>query len=85
MGVEAMDWDSVAKKEHLDTLTMAVRKLEETAKYAHSQVLALKKQEQAMRDLNGMVQTVCLLLQLSGLKRSTWVQTLTYNLFIKYF
>ena len=55
MGVEAMNWDSVAKKENLDTLTSELSRVEETVKFLRSQLIVLKKQEEAMRDLNGIL------------------------------
>ena len=54
MGVEAMNWDTVAKKDNLDALSIDLKKLEETVKHVHNQVLTMKKREQEMRDLNGM-------------------------------
>lgn len=53
MGVAATDWDDIAKKEHLDDLHTELKKLEVTVKEVDSHMVALRKREEEMRDLNG--------------------------------
>jgi hypothetical protein len=53
MGVSATDWDTIAKKEHLDQLSVEMRKLEGTIREIYAEMLQLQQKEQEMRDLNG--------------------------------
>lgn len=52
-GVAATDWNSIAKKEHLDTLTVELRRLEDTIREVYSEMLLLQQREQEMRDISG--------------------------------
>ncbi len=49
----ATDWDSIAKKEHLDQLGVEMRKLEGQIREIYAEMLQLQQREQEMRDLNG--------------------------------
>jgi hypothetical protein len=51
--VAAADWDSIAKKEHLDSLTVEMRKLEGTIREVYNEMIQLQQREQELRDLNG--------------------------------
>lgn len=53
MGVAATDWDDIAKKEHLDELHTELKKLEVTVREVDQHMVALRKREEEMRDLNG--------------------------------
>ena len=52
-GVAATDWGAIAKKENLDAMATELRKLEETVKEIHDEMLYLRKREEDMRNLNG--------------------------------
>ena len=52
-GVAATDWNSIAKKEHLDALTVELRKLEDNIREVYSEMLLLQQREQEMRDISG--------------------------------
>jgi hypothetical protein len=52
-GVAATDWASVAKKEHLDSLTLELRRLEDSIREVYSEMLLLQQREQEMRDISG--------------------------------
>eukprot|EP00803_Ostreobium_quekettii_P009053 evm.model.scf_1646.4 EVM.evm.TU.scf_1646.4 scf_1646:32298-36220(-) len=52
MGVEAMNWDSVAKKENLDSLSVEMRKIDATVKSIKDQILHMRQGEEEMRNLN---------------------------------
>lgn len=52
-GVAATDWSAVAKKEHLDELTMQLRRLEDGIREVYSDMLLLQQREQEMRDVSG--------------------------------
>jgi hypothetical protein len=52
-GVAATDWDTIAKKEHLDQLSVEMRKLEGVIREVYAEMLQLQQREQEMRDLNG--------------------------------
>lgn len=49
----ATDWDNIAKKEHLDALSVEMRKLEGSIREIYAEMLQLQQREQEMRDLNG--------------------------------
>ena len=49
----ATDWSAVAKKEHLDQLTVDLRKLEDSIREVYSDMLMLQQREQEMRDISG--------------------------------
>lgn len=51
-GVAATDWDSIAKKEHLDELAVELRKLEGSIREVYNEMLDLQEREQQMRDLS---------------------------------
>lgn len=51
-GVAATDWESIAKKEHLDELSVEMRKLEGSIREIYAEMLQLQQREQEMRDLN---------------------------------
>lgn len=64
-GVAATDWGSIAKKEHLDQLTVELRRLEDNIREVYSEMLLLQQREQEMRDISGEAQHVavkCLVL-----------------------
>ena len=52
-GIEATNWDDVAKKENLDLMATELRKLEDTVKEIHNEMKYLRKREEQMRNLNG--------------------------------
>lgn len=52
-GVAATDWNAIAKKEHLDSLTIELRKLEDSIREVYSEMLLLQQREQEMRDISG--------------------------------
>lgn len=52
-GVAATDWDTIAKKEHLDQLSVEMRKVEGQIREIYAEMLQLQQREQEMRDLNG--------------------------------
>lgn len=52
-GVAATDWEDVAKKENLDQMATELRKLEDTVKEIHNEMMYLRKREEQMRNLNG--------------------------------
>lgn len=54
-GVAATDWDTIAKKEHLDQLSVEMRKVEGAIREIYAEMLQLQQREQEMRDLNGKV------------------------------
>lgn len=49
----ATDWDTIAKKEHLDQLSVEMRKVEGQIREIYAEMLQLQQREQEMRDLNG--------------------------------
>uniref|UniRef100_A0A7S0V2T3 GOLD domain-containing protein n=1 Tax=Polytomella parva TaxID=51329 RepID=A0A7S0V2T3_9CHLO len=51
-GVAARDWESVAKKEHLDALTVELRRLEDGIREVYSGLLQLQTREQEMREIS---------------------------------
>eukprot|EP00967_Tisochrysis_lutea_P063770 scaffold82378_cov18-Tisochrysis_lutea.AAC.1 len=52
-GVAATDWSAVAKKEHLDQLSVELRKLEDSIREVYTDMLMLQQREQEMRDISG--------------------------------
>jgi len=52
-GVAATDWNAVAKKEHLDQLSVELRKLEDSIREVYTDMLMLQQREQEMRDISG--------------------------------
>jgi p24 family protein delta-1 len=52
-GVAATNWDDVAKKENLDLMATELRKLEDSVKEIHSEMMYLRRREEQMRNLNG--------------------------------
>jgi p24 family protein delta-1 len=52
-GVAATNWDEIAKKENLDLMATELRKLEQTVKDIHDEMLYLRRREEEMRNLNG--------------------------------
>jgi hypothetical protein len=57
-GVAATDWDTIAKKEHLDQLSVEMRKVEGQIREIYAEMLQLQQREQEMRDLNGELCTL---------------------------
>ena len=53
----ATDWDNIAKKEHLDALSVEMRKLEGSIREIYAEMLQLQQREQEMRDLNEITNT----------------------------
>lgn len=51
-GVAATDWASIAKKEHLDALTVELRKLEDSIREVYSEMLQMQQREQEMRNIS---------------------------------
>ncbi|KAG2484932.1 hypothetical protein HYH03_016318 [Edaphochlamys debaryana] len=51
-GVAATDWNAIAKKEHLDALTVELRKLEDNIREVYSEMLQLQQREQEMRNIS---------------------------------
>lgn len=56
-GVAATDWNAVAKKEHLDQLTVELRKLEDNIREVYTEMLQLQHREQEMRDISEVTNT----------------------------
>uniref|UniRef100_A0A7S0RXE0 GOLD domain-containing protein n=1 Tax=Chlamydomonas leiostraca TaxID=1034604 RepID=A0A7S0RXE0_9CHLO len=56
-GVAATDWNAIAKKEHLDSLTVELRKLEDNIREVYSEMLLLQQREQEMRDISEVTNT----------------------------
>lgn len=52
-GVETNDWDSIAKKEHLDAVSLELRKMEESMRAVYDEMLLLQDKELAMREMSG--------------------------------
>lgn len=55
-GVSATDWNAIAKKEHLDALTVELRKLEDSIREVYSEMLLLQQRESEMREISGAKQ-----------------------------
>ncbi|GFR47262.1 hypothetical protein Agub_g8949 [Astrephomene gubernaculifera] len=51
-GVAATDWNAIAKKEHLDALTVELRKLEDNIREVYSEMLQLQQRETEMRNIS---------------------------------
>lgn len=51
-GVAASDWDSIAKKDNVDKLSLTLRELEAEIKEVHEGMLYLREREEEMRDIN---------------------------------
>ncbi|EFJ44742.1 hypothetical protein VOLCADRAFT_82736 [Volvox carteri f. nagariensis] len=51
-GVAATDWNAIAKKEHLDALTVELRKLEDNIREVYNEMLQLQQREQEMRNIS---------------------------------
>lgn len=51
-GVSATDWESLAKKEVLDAVSMNLRELEAELKEIYDGMLYMRRREEEMRDLN---------------------------------
>uniref|UniRef100_A0A7S3QKF9 GOLD domain-containing protein n=1 Tax=Dunaliella tertiolecta TaxID=3047 RepID=A0A7S3QKF9_DUNTE len=56
-GVAATDWSAVAKKEHLDQLSVELRKLEDSIREVYTDMLMLQQREQEMRDISEITNT----------------------------
>lgn len=56
-GVSATDWGAIAKKEHLDALTVELRRLEDSIRNVYSEMLLLQQREQEMRDISEITNT----------------------------
>jgi hypothetical protein len=54
-GVSATNWDDVAKKENLDVMATELRKLEDSVKEIHQEMLYLRRREEQMRNLSGII------------------------------
>ena len=57
-GVSATNWDEVAKKENLDLMATELRKLEDSVKEVHNEMLYLRRREEQMRNLNGALRSL---------------------------
>ena len=64
-GVAATNWDAIAKKENLDAMATELRKLEDTVKEIHAEMLHLRKREEDMRDLNGVQSAAVMMFSIS--------------------
>jgi hypothetical protein len=53
--VSATNWDDVAKKENLDVMATELRKLEDSVKEIHQEMLYLRRREEQMRNLSGII------------------------------
>ncbi|CAG9464240.1 unnamed protein product [Pedinophyceae sp. YPF-701] len=56
-GVAARDWDAIARKEHLDDVTLEARKLAEIVREMHEDMAMIKIREEEMRDLSEATNT----------------------------
>ena len=54
-GVGARDWDAVAKKTHVTEVTAALGELEAELNAVYTEMLAMRKREEAMRDTSERV------------------------------
>ncbi|KAL8162396.1 hypothetical protein V2J09_013885 [Rumex salicifolius] len=52
IGVNAKDWESVAKKEHIEGVELELRKLEGAVESIHHNLLYLKHREEEMREVS---------------------------------
>lgn len=52
IGIAAKDWDSVAKKEHIEGVELELRKLEAAVEAIHENLLYLKNREADMREVS---------------------------------
>eukprot|EP00798_Chlamydomonas_sp_ICE-L_P007552 gene7552-701_t len=52
-GVAATDWSKIAKKEHLDDLAVALRKVDDNIREVYNEMLLLQQREQEMREISG--------------------------------
>lgn len=52
IGIAAKDWDSVAKKEHIEGVELELRKLEGAVEAIHENLLYLKNREAQMREVS---------------------------------
>jgi hypothetical protein len=76
-GVSATNWDDVAKKENLDVMATELRKLEDSVKEIHQEMLYLRRREEQMRNLSGTPPICKSLRHYSG---SSWQSTLLSTL-----
>ncbi|KAL2893190.1 Transmembrane emp24 domain-containing protein p24delta3 [Bienertia sinuspersici] len=53
IGIAAKDWDSVAKKEHIEGVELELRKLEAAVEAIHENLLYLRNREADMREVSG--------------------------------
>lgn len=60
--MSATDWNAIAKKEHLDALTIELRKLEDSIREVYSEMLLLQQRESEMREISGLQQGGIILL-----------------------
>ncbi|KAI5077775.1 hypothetical protein GOP47_0007599 [Adiantum capillus-veneris] len=51
-GIDAKDWDSIAKREKIDGVELELRKLEEAVNDIHGNMLYLRDREEKMRAVN---------------------------------
>ncbi|KAJ3675266.1 hypothetical protein LUZ60_004308 [Juncus effusus] len=51
-GVSARDWTSVAKKGQIDVMGLELKKMEDTVKSIHDEMLYLREREQDMQNMN---------------------------------
>ncbi|KAH7438507.1 hypothetical protein KP509_04G018000 [Ceratopteris richardii] len=57
LGIDAKDWDSVAKREKIDGVELELRKLEEAIGEIHNNMLYLRDREEKMREVNEVTNT----------------------------
>lgn len=57
IGIAAKDWDSVAKKEHIEGVELELRKLEAAVEAIHENLLYLKNREAGMREVSEKTNT----------------------------
>ena len=52
LGVAAADWESIAKKENLNAMATELRRLEETVREIHEEMIAMRRREEEMREIS---------------------------------
>ncbi|KAJ8445114.1 hypothetical protein Cgig2_029486 [Carnegiea gigantea] len=52
VGIAAKDWESVAKKDHIEGVELELRKLEEIVQSVHENLLYMKNREAEMREVS---------------------------------
>jgi len=63
-GVDATDWQSVAKKENLDSVHTELLRLEHAVHVMHLELQHIRRKEEEMRNVNGACPILCLIYSL---------------------